>query len=118
MTNRDFLNAIAKNENVPAEIREYAENSLAKLDATNAARKNKPSKKAIENAPIMEAIEKALTNEYVTATVIAENQGISVQLASALCRKLVAEGKASVTDVKVPKKGTQKGYARFVADAE
>lgn len=117
MTNREFLTNVA-NGIINDETISFAENSLAKLDATNAARKNKPSKKAIENAPIMEAIENALTNEYVTATVIAEAQGISVQLASALCRKLVAEGRASVTEVKVPKKGVQKGYSKPITDAE
>lgn len=111
MTNREFLNAIATNETLPTEIVEHATAALAKMDAANEARKNKPSKKATENAPIMEQIAtEVLGTEVVTATTVAETVGISVQKASALLRALVAEGRANVTDVKVAGKGTMKGY--------
>ena len=117
MTNREFLTAVAAIENVPADIKEHAEAAIAKMDATNEARKNKPSKKATENAPIMEQIvNEILTSEAQTASAIAEAAGISVQKASALLRQLVADGKATVTEVKVPKRGVQKAYA--AADAE
>lgn len=117
MTNREFLIAVAALENVSEELKTYAEEKLAKMDATNEARKNKPSKKATENAPIMEQIaNEILTSEAQTASAIAEAAGISVQKASALLRALVAEGKAVATEVKVPKKGTQKAYS--AADAE
>ena len=112
MTNRDFLTAVVAIENVPADIKEHAEAAIAKMDATNEARKNKPSKKATENAPIMEQIAtEILTSEAQTASAIAEAAGISVQKASALLRALVADGKATVTEVKIPKKGTQKAYS-------
>ena len=117
MTNRDFLTAIANMENIPAELKTEATARIEKLDATNEARKNKPSKKATENAPIMEQIvNEILTSEAQTASAIAEAAGISVQKASALLRQLVADGKATVTEVKIPKKGTQKAYA--AVDAE
>ena len=117
MTNRDFLTAIANMENIPAELKAEATARIEKLDATNEARKNKPSKKATENAPIMEQIvNEILTSEAQTASAIAEAAGISVQKASALLRQLVADGKATVTEVKIPKKGTQKAYA--AVDAE
>lgn len=117
MTNREFLIAVANLENAPQELRDEATARIAKLDATNEARKNKPSKKATENAPIMEQIvNEILTSEAQTASAIAEAAGISVQKASALLRALVADGKATVTEVKIPKKGVQKAYA--AVDAE
>ena len=119
MTNREFLTAVSACENCSDEVREYAKAAIAKMDATNEARKNKPSKKSEENAPIMNQIATAiLTVEAQTASTIAEAAGISVQKASALLRQLVAEGKATVTEVKLPKKGTQKAYAAVVTDAE
>ena len=112
MTNREFLTAIANMENISEELKAEATARIEKLDATNEARKNKPSKKATENAPIMEQIvNEILTSEAQTASAIAEAAGISVQKASALLRQLVADGKATVTEVKIPKKGTQKAYS-------
>ena len=117
MTNREFLTAIANMENISEELKNEAVARIEKLDATNEARKNKPSKKATENAPIMEQIvNEILTSEAQTASAIAEVAGISVQKASALLRQLVADGKATVTEVKVPKRGVQKAYA--AVDAE
>ena len=117
MTNREFLTAVSACENCSDEVREYAKAAIAKMDATNEARKNKPSKKATENAPILEQIaNEILTTEAQTAATIAEAAGISVQKASALLRQLVADGKATVTEVKIPKKGTQKAYSAVVAE--
>ena len=118
MTNREFLTAIANMENISEELKAEATARIEKLDATTEARKNKPSKKATENAPIMEQIaNEILTSEAQTASAIAEAAGISVQKASALLRQLVADGKATVTEVKIPKKGTQKAYAAVEAEA-
>lgn len=117
MTNREFLTAIASNETIAEDLKAFAAERLAKLDATNEARKNKPSKKAQENAPIMEQIvNEVLTSEAQTASAVAEAVGISVQKASALLRALVAEGRAEVTEVKLPKKGTQKAYSAVTAE--
>ena len=117
MTNREFLNAIATNETLPTDIVEHATAALAKMDATNEARKNKPSKKSEENAPILAQIAtEILTAEAQTASAIAEAAGISVQKASALLRQLVADGRATVTEVKVPKKGVQKAYSAVTAE--
>ena len=112
MTNREFLTAVITSENVAEDVKTAAEERLAKLDATNEARKNKPSKKATENAPIMEQIAtEVLTAEAKTAAMVAETVGISVQKASALLRALVAEGRATVAETKLPKKGTVKIYS-------
>lgn len=110
MTNREFLTAVA-NANINDEITAHANASLEKLDAALAARKNKPSKKAIENAPLMDQIvNEVLGSEAMTASQVAEVLGVSTQKASALLRAVVADGKAVATDIKVPNKGACKGY--------
>lgn len=117
MTNREFFNAVINTENVAEDVKAYAEAAIAKMDATNEARKNKPSKAAIENAPLLEQIyNEVLTGEAQIASAVAEAIGVSVQKANSLLRTLVAEGKAEATDVKVPKKGTVKGYTKVVAE--
>lgn len=115
MTKREFLNAIV-NGTMNDEIVDFAKDEIAKLDATNEKRKNKPSKKATENAPIVDALVEMLTDTPVTASGIAEVLGVSVQKASALARVAVADGRATAVDVKIPKKGTQKGYVAVVAE--
>ena len=116
MTNREFLTAVSTLENVSAEIIEYATAALAKMDAANEARKNKPSKTAIENAPILEAITGILTAEPAIASDIAAAVGISTQKASALLRQLVASGIAVQGETKSPKKGMIKTYALAVVE--
>ena len=116
MTNREFLNAIATNETLAEEIRTHAEAEIAKMDAANEKRKNKVSKKAEENAPLIETIvNEILGTEPVTASDVAATLGVSVQKASSLLRTIAAAGNANVTDVKIPKKGTQKGYTKVEA---
>ena len=115
MTNREFYTAVIAIENAPADIVEYAQAAIVKMDETNAKRKekagDKPSKKALENAPIIESITAVLSTEVQTAATIAEAVGISVNKASALLRQIVASGVAVSTDVKVAGKGSVKGYA-------
>ena len=113
MTNREFFNAIVNacdiepTETQWEELRDFATNAIAKLDARNAARKDKPSKKSLENEPIKSKIlTEVLTDEPKTASEIASEVGISVQKASALLRQM----NVTVTDVKVKGKGVQKGY--------
>lgn len=111
MTNREFYEAVIKaveNE----ELKNFAKEAIEKLNHRNESRANKPNKTQIANEPIKEAILDALTTELTPASVIAEKVEISTQKASALCRQLVAEGKAIVNGVRVPKKGIQKGYAK------
>lgn len=112
MTRRDFFTAIANTETLPTELRDFATASLQKLDETNAKRAAKPSKAAIENAPLVEQIVEMLGAEPKTASDLAEPMGVKVQKASALLRRAVAEGKASVVDVKIKGKGTCKGYTK------
>lgn len=118
MTKRDFLTAVA-NGTINAEITEYASAELVKMDEANEKRKNKPSKKAEENAPIVASILEALTETPTITADIAVAVGISTPKASALLRQLEEDGKVVKSDVKVPKKGTQKAWALVsVEDAE
>lgn len=126
MTNREFYTTIINADvtTMTAEaldaLKAEATARLTKLDATNEARKNKPSKKATENAPLMEQIAtEVLTVEAITASQVAEVLGVTTQKASSLLRALVADGRAVAMDVKLPKKGTCKAYRLpDVADAE
>ena len=115
MTNREFLNAIAALENIPTEITEYANAAIAKLDATNEARKNKPTKaqlaKQAENAELASAILAVMTTEAVPEAVIADAVGVTGPKARAVLKMLAAEGKIIKTEAKLPKKGVCKVYA-------
>ena len=119
MTNREFFTNIA-NGTVTDTEKEFALAAIAKMDETNEKRKNKPSKTAEANAPILASLTNALTSDPQTAADLATAVGISTQKASSLLRQIVASGVAVSSDIKVPKKGTCKGYslAPVVTDAE
>lgn len=109
MTNREFYTNIANGTITEAE-KEFALAAIAKMDETNEKRKNKPSKTAEANAPILASLTNALTSDPQTAADLAVAVGVSTQKASSLLRQLVTSGVAVSTDIKVPKKGTCKGY--------
>ena len=110
MTQRDFYTAIV-NSDLDDELKVFATESIAKLDARNAKRASKPSKKSVENEPIKASIVDFLANGSHLASEIASGCEISVSKASALCRQLVLDGVLTSTDVKVKGKGTQKSYS-------
>ena len=110
MTNREFFTAIT-NGALTEDVVAHAQAALEKMDETNEKRKNKPSKTAEANAPIIASLTEALTADPQTAADLAIVVGISTQKASSLLRQIVAAGVAVATDIKVPKKGTCKGYS-------
>ena len=122
MTNREFYTAItAENATITPEMIEHATEALAKLDATAETRKGKISAKdqakRDENAALAAKVAaEILTTEAKTATDVAAaltemlGEEIKVQKASYLCREAVKMGLAVQTEVKIPKKGTQKAY--------
>ena len=123
MTSRDFFTAIAANEAVSADLREYATEQIVKLDAKNAKRSSKPSKTQLANEPIKAAILAYLTEKGTAETapdiagaLAAEGTPVTTQKVSALCRQLVADGVLEQTEVKVPKKKPQKAYSAVVAE--
>lgn len=111
MTKREFMEmVIATVDN--AELREFAESEIKKMNARNAKRASTPSKKAIANEPIKANIAEFLTErEPTVASEIASGLELTVQKVSALCRQMVADGVLTVSEVKVKGKGTQKAYA-------
>lgn len=125
MTNREFYTTIVEtiaNE----ELVEHAKAQLAKLDATAEKRKGKVSKADMEKRAANEELARhiaadILTAEAKTATdvaaVLTEEAGeeVKAQKASYLCRLAVDLGLANVSEVKIPKKGTQKAYTAVEA---
>ena len=110
MTNREFYTAIV-NSNVSDELKTFATDAIAKLDARNAKRSSKPSKKSLENAPIKNSIAEFLADGSHLASEIAKGLDLSVSKVSALCRQMVDDDILTVEDVKVKGKGTQKSYS-------
>ena len=107
MTQREFFTAIV-NSDLNDELKTFATESIAKLDARNAKRSSSPSKVQIANEPIIKAIGELLTDEPMLASDIAESLGISTSKASALVKKV--EG-VKVSEVKVKGKGIRKAYS-------
>ena len=122
MTNREFYTAVMAIENAPADLVEFAEAAIAKMDETNAKRKEKAktteksNKWAEENAELIEQAYAALGNEAKTAAEIGEALGISTNKATPILKHLVAAERATVEDVKVPKKGAVKAYTAVIAE--
>ena len=112
MTNREFYTAVI-NANVNAELTEFAQAAIEKLDTANAKKAEKLAAKRAEEQPIYDALTAVLTDEPQTASDLAGLvEGISsVQKASSMLRKLVDLGVAVSTDVKV-KGRTAKGYTK------
>ena len=108
MTNREFYTAILESP-VADDLKDFASERIAKLDATNAKRQSKPSKRSVANEPIKMTL-LANIGAGTTASDVAPKCEISVQKASALLRQMVADGQLTVEDVKMPKKGIVKFY--------
>lgn len=110
MTTTEFLNRIVETS-TDAEMVEKA-NALiaARAKQTDSRKAKSAEKKAAENEPVKAAIAEALTDEPTLAAVIAEKVEITPAKATAMLRQMVAEGRAHVTDVKVPKAGMRKAY--------
>ena len=120
MTKREFFVAVSEGK-MTEEMQTMAAEFLVKMDAQLAARKGKVSEKerAKRDANVALAHRVAheiLGAEAMTATDVsvklAEMLGepVTVQKASTLCRKAVELELAVATDVKIPKKGSQKAY--------
>ena len=120
MTKREFFVKVAAGE-MTEEMQAMAAEFLTKMDETLEKRKGKVSEKeqAKRDANVALAHRVAaeiLGAEAKTATDVAAEltemlgEEVKVQKASSLCRKAVDLGLATATEVKIPKKGTQKAY--------
>lgn len=121
MTKNEMLKMIVEGATVTAEMAEKAAEILAADAKAREARKGKVSAKDQEkrdaNAALARQIaDTILGTEAKTATdvaaVLTETLGeeVKVQKASYLLRLAVELGLANATEVKIPKKGTQKAY--------
>ena len=109
------------NGTITEEVKAMAVAELEKLDATNAKRRAKTAEKADANQGLIDTLVGFAGTEPKTASdFLAEFKEVgaervdgkefNVQFVSNLARKAVEQGKLVSTDVKIPKKGTQKGY--------
>lgn len=120
MTKREFYVKATAGE-MTEEMQAFAAEALVKMDAQLEARKGKVSEKEQAKRDANEALARRVATEVLgteaktatdVATALTEMLGeeVKVQKASSLCRKAVELGLAVQTDVKIPKKGTQKAY--------
>lgn len=121
-TKREFLVAVIEST-TDENIKAFAENEIAKLDATNAKRREKQAEKNDEKDAMAKAIVETYLNTEtaLTATAVkdamvadgyerADEKDVNVQFVSAMLRKAVANGIATAEDVKITGKGVQKAY--------
>ena len=129
MTKNELLKMITEGAVVTAEMAEKAAEMLAADAEAKEARKGKISDKEQAKRDANEALARRvaaeiLTTEPKTATDVAIaltemlGEEVKVQKANALCRKAVELELAVQTDVKIPKKGTQKGYTVVESEDE
>lgn len=116
MTKKEFFMTIASTETVMVtdEMRSFAEYMLEQMEHEASKRKAKTAEKSAEkNAAFRQRILEIMKAESETFTTseIAEALEVSVQKASAVLRGMVSDEILNVADVKVPKKGKQKGYS-------
>ena len=120
MTKREFFVKAAAGE-MTEEMQAMAAEFLTKMDAQLEARKGKVSEKEQAKRDANESLARRVAAEVLgaeakTATDVAAamtemlGEEVKVQKASFLCRKAVELGLATATEVKIPKKGTQKAY--------
>ena len=108
MTKREFYEAIVTGT-ITEEMQAMAADFIEKMNAQNAARREKVTAKQAENAVLVERVVEMLGTEPLTATDIAAALEVSPQKASALARLAVGTGAAVSQDVK-GLKGKCKGY--------
>lgn len=125
MTNRELytntINYLRGADDIDtAELVAAFENALARLDATNEKRKAasalKAAEKQAEKEPIREALLAVMGGEDapMTASMLIEAAELDIKPASvpSLMRPLVEAGRVVKVDMKIPGKGTQRGYAK------
>ena len=125
MTNRELytntINYLRGADDIDtAELIAAFEDAIARMDATNEKRKAasalKAAEKQAEKEPIREALFAVMGNEDapMTASMLIEAAGLDIMPASvpSLMRPLVEAGRVAKVDMKVPGKGTQRGYVK------
>jgi hypothetical protein len=128
MTTRELytatINALRDyNTDEAAELVAEFEAAIAKMDAQGEARRAKQAEKAAEKqaakAPIRDALLEAMGDAETpkTASMLIEDAGLAETVKPAsvpsLMRPLVEAGIVGKTEVKIPGKGTQRGYVKL-----
>ena len=119
MTKREMMVKVAAGE-MSEEIQAMAQKILEAMDADKEKRAAKQAEKSESvYAPFIEKFVGALTAEPKTATdilpvfegdIAPSGKPVTVQFVSSVAHKAMARGLCEQVDVKVPKKGPQKGY--------
>lgn len=118
MTQREFYTKIVE-ANVNEEITKKANELLEAMNERNAKKASTQTKTQKENETLKNEMLKSLEQgKNYLASEIGEVMGFSTSKASALAKQLVNEGKATVADVKVKGKGTQKSYTILAESVE
>ena len=132
MTKREFFVKAAAGE-MNEEMMTFAAEQLVKMDETLAKRKGKVSEREQAKRDANEALARRVVAEILgaegkTATDIAAEMNVLMpevlekpansQKASAVMKKAMELDLAVQSEVKIPKKGTQKAYTVKVAEAE
>ena len=125
MTNRELYNEMLNVLNGTKtdgwdELAENINSAIARMDATNEKRKAasalKAAEKQAEKEPIREALFAVMGDEDapMTASMLIEAAGLDIMPASvpSLMRPLVEAGRVAKVDMKIPGKGTQRGYVK------
>ena len=125
MTNREMytntINYLRGADDVDtAELIAAFEDALARIDVTNEKRKAasalKAAEKQAEKEPIREALLAVMGGEDapMTASMLIEAAELDIKPASvpSLMRPLVEAGRVMKVDMKIPGKGTQRGYVK------
>lgn len=130
MTKREFFVKVSEGE-MTEEMKDFAVEQLTKMDAQLAARKGKISEKEQAKRDANEALARRVVAEILgaeakTATDIADEMNVlmpealekpaNAQKASALMKKAMELDLVVQSEVKIPKKGTQKAYTVKVAE--
>ena len=116
MTNRELYNAII-NGNITADVVAKAREEIAKLDARNLAKADKPNKKQVENEPIAKAIIEYLTDKgEVLGVDIATALNLTTNKTNGVAGNLVKEGVLVKGKAKVKGKGEMTTYALAPTD--
>jgi hypothetical protein len=132
MTKREFFVNAAAGE-MTEEMKTFAAEQLVKMDETLAKRKGKVSEREQAKRDANEALARRVVAEILgaeakTATDIAAEMNAlmpevlekpaNAQKASAVMKKAMELDLVVQSEVKIPKKGTQKAYTVKVAEAE
>lgn len=112
MTMREFMEKVISAD-ISAEMTEYAQTAIAKMDAKNEKRKTTMNKNQEANVEIKAKIAETMEAEKVyTSAQISELIGVSTAKVTALLMQMVKSGEVVKSEVKVKGKGKVNGYSK------